>query len=116
MKAMDDTIISSREAWRRANPNRVITAEDERRWAEEDRTLAQTRRAEITTGKHLPTVLYAEIKKSSKYYGQGAKGEKFPVTIQSARYCVQGGPGGQYRIEDVHLFALLNDNSFQQIA
>lgn len=59
-----------------------------------------------------PHLLYAEIKKTSKYYGQGTKGEKFPVFVIpdprgfDAGYVVQGGPGGQYRLADVDLFAV----------
>lgn len=55
--------------------------------------------------------LYAEIKKSSKYASQAAlaksQGEyPFKVRIEGYTdgYVVQGGPGGQYRLEDVHLF------------
>ena len=56
--------------------------------------------------------LYAKIKKTSKYYGQGEKGALFPVFIDAGRsgydadYAVQGGPGGQYRLADVNLFVV----------
>ncbi|MDF2461786.1 MAG: conserved hypothetical bacteriophage protein [Ramlibacter sp.] len=59
-----------------------------------------------------PVVLAARIKKSSKYYGQGAAerpaDDGFPVFIKSdpMGYVVQGGPGGQYRLADVELWAL----------
>ena len=58
------------------------------------------------------TQLVATIKKSSKYYGQGAKGARFPVSIQSdsCGYVVLGGPGGQYRLADVHLFAVVGNS------
>lgn len=59
-----------------------------------------------------PVVLAARIKKSSKYYGQGGPDrdddEGFPVCIGNdvGGYVVQGGPGGQYRLADVELWAL----------
>ncbi len=53
------------------------------------------------------TALCAEIKRSSKYYGQTAAGELFPVSIVGGgEYVVQGGPGGQYRFKDVWLWAV----------
>lgn len=59
--------------------------------------------------------LYAKIKKSSKYFSQNWSAEQdperwggfpFEVFIEASGrgYCVQGGPGGQYRLEDVNLF------------
>jgi len=52
--------------------------------------------------------LFAKIKRSSKYYGQGEEGALFEVFIEagnpSADYLVQGGPGGQYRLTDVNLY------------
>lgn len=51
--------------------------------------------------------LYAKIKRSSKYYGQGERGALFKVFVEAgnpAAYLVQGGPGGQYRLADVNLF------------
>lgn len=51
--------------------------------------------------------LYAKIKRSSKYYGQGEKGALFEVFVEAGHpeaYLVQGGPGGQYRLADVNLF------------
>ena len=51
--------------------------------------------------------LYAKIKRSSKYYGQGERGALFEVFVEAgnpAAYLVQGGPGGQYRLADVNLF------------
>ena len=54
--------------------------------------------------------LYARIKKSSKYFGQTAPGELFGVFVDPAygAYCVQGGHGGQYRLEDVHLCVVVD--------
>ncbi len=51
--------------------------------------------------------LFAQIKKSSKYYRQAAPGTKFPVLLQehACGYVFRGGPGGQYRREDLHIFA-----------
>lgn len=51
--------------------------------------------------------LYAKIKRSSKYYGQGEKGALFEVFVEAGHpeaYLVQGGPGGQYRLADVNLY------------
>ena len=51
--------------------------------------------------------LFAKIKRSSKYYGQGEKGDLFEVFVEAgnpAAYLVQGGPGGQYRLSDVNLY------------
>ena len=54
--------------------------------------------------------LLARIRPTSKYYGQGNEGGLFPVCIGPAgEYCVLGGPGGQYRLLDVDLFAAFDD-------
>lgn len=53
--------------------------------------------------------LYAKIKRTSKYYGQGEKGALFPVFVKAGYpegYMVQGGPGGQYRLSDVNLYVV----------
>lgn len=52
--------------------------------------------------------LYAKIKRSSKYYGQGTQGALFEVAIIPAcgEYCIQGGPGGQYALRDVSLYVV----------
>ena len=53
--------------------------------------------------------LYAKIKRTSKYYGQGNKGALFKVfvgTVNLGDYVVQGGPGGQYRMSDVNLYVV----------
>lgn len=51
--------------------------------------------------------LFAQIRASSKYYRQTAPGTKFLVMLQehACGYVFRGGPGGQYRREDVHIFA-----------
>ncbi len=69
--------------------------------------------------------IYARIKRSSKYYHQnefakqspGQFGWPFRVFIDPAcgSYCVQGGPGGQYRLADVNLFVIV-DGREQRIA
>ena len=51
--------------------------------------------------------LYAKIKRSSKYYGQGKVGDFFEVYVEAGEptsYLVQGGPGGQYKLSDVNLY------------
>lgn len=63
--------------------------------------------------------IYAKIKKSSKYHYQAPKGDLFEVEIdpdsvvgekaEFDSYCVKGGPGGQYRLEDVNLFMKRRD-------
>lgn len=52
--------------------------------------------------------IYARIKRTSKYYGQGEKGALFPVYIRAdyGDYHVSGGPGGQYRMRDVALYVI----------
>lgn len=60
--------------------------------------------------------LYASIKKSSKYAAQNNDatrygfGLPFKVRIDPAYgdYCVQGGPGGQYRLADVQLYVIVD--------
>ncbi len=56
--------------------------------------------------------LYAKIKRSSKYHHQNehakSSGHGLPFKVHvlphPSDYCVQGGPGGQYRLSDVNLF------------
>lgn len=53
--------------------------------------------------------LWARIKRTSKYYGQGTKGELFKVRVTTLvfdDYMVLGGPGGQYRLRDVNLYVV----------
>ena len=64
----------------------------------------------------MTTQLYAKIRMSSKYHYQAKWAEEageypFPVTIQSdaCGYVVAGGPGGQYKLTDVHLHARVGD-------
>jgi hypothetical protein len=70
--------------------------------------------------------LYAKIKRTSKYSHQNdwAKAEPsrwggfpFKVTVIATQdeYCVQGGPGGQYRLADVNLF-IVQDGREQKIS
>lgn len=59
---------------------------------------------------------FAKIRKTSKYAGQNAiakarareYGLPFPVRLTEEgpldQYCVKGGPGGQYRPEDLELY------------
>lgn len=54
--------------------------------------------------------LLARIRPSSKYFGQGGEGAMFAVCIgQAGNYCVLGGPGGQYRLIDVDLFVVFDE-------
>ena len=54
--------------------------------------------------------LLARIRPNSKYYGQGEEGGMFAVCIgTSGEYSVLGGPGGQYRLCDVDLFAVFDE-------
>jgi hypothetical protein len=54
--------------------------------------------------------LMARIRPSSKYHAQGDAGALFPVCISMpGDYCVHGGPGGQYRLQDVELFAVYDE-------
>lgn len=54
--------------------------------------------------------LMARIRPSSKYHGQGKEGALFAVCIGPiGDYCVFGGPGGQYRLSDVDLFAVFDE-------
>lgn len=51
--------------------------------------------------------LYAEIRRESEYSHQTDKGELFPVRLAegpASGHIVIGGPGGQYRLKDVHLY------------
>ena len=60
--------------------------------------------------------LYAKVKRSSKYYHQNTSAQEdpdrwgwpFQVRIDPTEgdYCVQGGPGGRYRLADVNLFVI----------
>lgn len=55
--------------------------------------------------------IYAKIKRSSKYYGQGERGALFQVRIVGPsetydNYLAIGGPGGRYRLADVNLFVI----------
>jgi hypothetical protein len=68
--------------------------------------------------------LYAKIKRNSKYAHQNEQakgfghGLPFKVSIVPAfgEYCVQGGPGGQYRLADVQLFIKSDDGKEMRIA
>lgn len=54
--------------------------------------------------------LLARIRTTSKYYEQADPGALFPVCIGPAgEYCVLGGPGEQYRLLDVELFAVFDE-------
>ena len=64
-----------------------------------------------------PVGLACRIRKSSKYYGQTKPGELFPVNVvnNAGGYIFVGLPG-DYRVEDVDLFAILSDGSEVQIS
>ena len=55
--------------------------------------------------------MMARVSPSSKYHGQREEGALFAVCIgPSGDYSVFGGPGGQYRLSDVDLFAVFDEN------
>jgi hypothetical protein len=86
--------------------NEIVTDSLIEKWAAED--VALVARAQ------LGQQIQASIRKDSKYYGQMRlfqtdPDELFPVLINdNPDYRVQGGPGGQYRLKDVHLYVLFN--------
>lgn len=85
------------------SPLRVVDAEQMRR----EFAAIEARQAVLTQDGQQ---LLARIRPTSKYYGQGDEGTLFPVCIGPAgEYCVIGGPGGQYRLSDVDLFAVFDD-------
>ncbi len=58
-----------------------------------------------------PVQLFAVVRESSKYHSQNEIAREqgyfpIPVTIQPSldSFVVKGGPGGQYRLEDVDIF------------
>ncbi len=58
--------------------------------------------------------IFAKIKRSSKYFGQG-DGKLFKVTIDGGdwEYRVKGGPGTQYRLVDVNLYVVEEGNEIR---
>lgn len=53
--------------------------------------------------------IYAQIKRTSKYYGQTEPRALFAVHIAPQghwEYIVRGGPGGGYRLSDVNLYVV----------
>lgn len=66
--------------------------------------------AKCATARSRGQRLFASIRPSSKYTHQAAPNETFPVVIvPGGEYVVRGGPGGQYRLKDVNLFAVFDD-------
>lgn len=73
----------------------------------------------------MTTQLYAKIKRSSEYYSQNESAKEsgefpFPVRIgfdgpDGKGYVIKGGPGGQYHVSDVHLFAYVEDGNGTRI-
>lgn len=62
----------------------------------------------LEQGQHL----FARIRASSKYHDQTDNGEIFPIVIgPGPDYKVQGGPGGQYRLQDVDLFVAFDEDA-----
>ena len=85
------------------SPLRVVDVDKMR----EEFAAIEVRQAVLT---HDGQKLLARIRPTSKYYGQGVEGSLFPVCIGPAgEYCVLGGPGGQYRLLDVDLFATFDE-------
>lgn len=62
------------------------------------------------------TPLVAQIRLDSKYASQGRT--QFRVSIEDCRlgYVVKGGPGGRYRLRDVHLFTETHSGKLIQIS
>jgi hypothetical protein len=61
--------------------------------------------------RHTGQRMLARIRSTSKYFGQGKEGELFPVVVAAkGNYGVIGGPGGQYRLGDVDLFVLFDED------
>lgn len=86
-------------------PLRTIDREQLRR----DFEATAARQAELT---QQGQKLMARIRPGSKYYGQGQEDALFAVCIgPSGEYNVLGGPGGQYRLSDVDLFAVFDAES-----
>ena len=84
-------------------PLRVIDREQMRK----DFETIEARQAELTRSGQK---LMARIRPTSKYHGQVTEDELFAICIgPAAGYCVVGGPGGQYRLSDVDLFAVFDD-------
>lgn len=62
-------------------------------------------------------IIYARIKRTSKYFGQNPPDDrKFPVIITGPKesYGVTGN-NNQYRLADVELFVTLRNGDFVQI-
>ena len=67
--------------------------------------------AKSATLTHDGQKLLARIRPCSRYYGQGERGALFPVCVGPGHeYVVLGGPGGQYRLDDVDLFAIFDSS------
>ena len=81
----------------------------------------EANRADIARRSAAGTRLVAQIKKSSKYFGQSSVADRlagrlrtdaevFPVVVVDegpCDYVVAGGPGGRYRLEDVDRYAAI---------
>lgn len=95
----------------RDTPHAISRAQMEERLRKEQQELEESWSA--------GTLLWAEIRRTSQYAGQADAGEKFQVFIGSdgprGEYVVKGGPGGQYRLSDVYLYAQLSDENDQLI-
>lgn len=82
-------------------------------WEQMEAEAEAKKQARATRG----VVLHARIREESKYFGQTAPGDLFKVYVQDTTdvYVVGGGPGGQYRLRDVDLFAEVAPGRFIQI-
>ena len=58
------------------------------------------------TAANYSTQIYAQLKKSSKYYGQTSPGALFPVSIGGHGDYVVHGTQNDYRLRDVWLWVL----------
>ena len=101
--------------------NAVIETEMRTVTLEEIAAEDEAHRADIARRSAAGARLVAKIKKSSKYYGQSSFADRmagrprtdaeiFPVVVVDdgpCDYVLAGGPGGQYRLADVDLFAVV---------
>lgn len=90
--------------------------------AEQARQEAERHAAQHAAGQRL----YAKIKDSSKYFYQNEIAQRSPerfgwpfaivIAPGDSDHVVNGGPGGRYRLSDVHIFVVTEDGQEVQIS